>query len=62
MHPSYPPGCQLYAIVFQKFGAAVCTENLIRFDLVTESLKRRPRWVALLLETVGFAVQVERPT
>jgi len=38
------PGCQLYAIVFQKFGAAVCTENLIRFDLVTESLKRRPRW------------------
>jgi hypothetical protein len=44
MHSSYPPGCQLYAIVFQKFGAAVCTENLIRFDLVTESLKRRPRW------------------
>jgi hypothetical protein len=38
MHSSYPPGCQLYAIVFQKFGAAVCTENLIRFDLVTESL------------------------
>jgi hypothetical protein len=38
------PGCQLYAIGFQKFGAAVCTENLIHFDLVTESLKRRPRW------------------
>jgi hypothetical protein len=29
------PGCQLYAIVFQKFGAAVCTENLIHFHLVT---------------------------
>jgi hypothetical protein len=27
MHSSYPPGCQLYAIVFQKFGAAVCTDT-----------------------------------
>jgi len=44
-----------------KFGAAVCTENLIRFDLVTESLNVGcdGRAVVLPFETIGLAVQID---
>jgi hypothetical protein len=43
---------------------AVCAENVIRFDLVTESLNvsRDGRTATLLSELAGFAVQAEEPT
>jgi hypothetical protein len=33
-----------YAMVVGLISGGVCAENLVRFDLMTESLKRRPRW------------------
>jgi hypothetical protein len=48
----------------RQHSAAVCAENVIRFDLVTESLNvsRDGRTATLLSELAGFAVQAEEPT
>jgi hypothetical protein len=42
----------------------VCAENVIRIDLVTESLNVSAdrRAAMLLLDAVGLTVQVEEPT
>lgn len=45
-------------------GAAVCTENVIRFDCVTELLNVGADGRAAMLphHTVGLFVQAEKPT
>jgi hypothetical protein len=54
--------CGIYAARLSRLGAGVCTENLIRIDLVTESHNVGGDDTAALLpsETADFTVQVAR--
>jgi hypothetical protein len=58
------PGIDVFGDDLKNVGTAVCTENLVRFDLTTESLNvgHNGRADILPLEPVRLDLQAQEPT